>query len=180
VDLFLRVYVFLFASVAMTLSVLGPEAITLLAPTPYHEAIRVLPALAFSVTCDGLAHVAGIGADLAKRTRVWAGAAILTSAIGLPLAAFLLPRLGLAGVGIAWVAAGAATTVFAYSVARRVSGLVLPVARVLAVVVVGAGLGSLAAWQPWPVVGRLVVLAAFAFGTWRLLGLRLQSFKSLV
>ena len=141
--------------------------------------MRILPALAFATVGDGLTHVAGIGADLAKRTRVWAVAALITLAVGFAFAYWLVPRIGAPGVGLGWVAASLFTTVFCYQAARRVSGLVLPVTRALAVVLGGALLGTVAAWQPWPLPVRLGLLVAFAFATWRVLDVRWVALRAM-
>jgi len=179
VALFLEGYVAMFAIVAMALSLLAPEAITLLAPSAYRGTVRILPALAFATVGDGLTHVAGIGADLAKRTRVWAVAAVITLAVGFTFAWWLVPRIGAAGVGLGWVAASLFTTVFCYQVARRVSGFVLPVTRALAVVLGGALLGTAAAWEPWPLPARLALLVGFAFATWRVLEVRWSALRAM-
>lgn len=161
VDVFVRSYVAVFAALAMAMSVVAPEAVRLLAPAPYHEASRVLPALLFSTACEGLQRAAGVGADLAKQTRVWAAASTLTLVIGLGLVFLLVPRLGIAGVGVSWVFANVSATLLVYRVARAVSGIVLPVGAGLLVLMGGALLGTAAAWQPWPILARLGVLVAF-------------------
>jgi O-antigen/teichoic acid export membrane protein len=180
VDVFLRVYVVLFATLAMALSVFGPEGIRLFAPAPYHGAIRVLPALAFSTACEGLGRVAGVGADLAKRTRVWAAVSALTLVIGLPLSALLVPRLGVTGAGLAWVVANIAAALLAYRVGLVLSDIVLPVKRSLLLIAVGAALGTVSAWQPWPFVPRLALLFGFGFCSWRVMALRVQMLKALL
>jgi O-antigen/teichoic acid export membrane protein len=178
VDMFLRGYVALFATVAMALSAFGPEAVTLLAPKAYGEAFRVLPALAFLATSEGIGRVVGVGADLAKRMRVWAVAAVLTVAIGLPLSAGLLPIVGVAGVGLAWLAASLATDALLYAVARSLRGIVLPVGRSFAVIVVGALAGTAAAWQPWPLAARSALLVAYGVAAWYVMGVSVREFKA--
>ncbi len=172
VDLYVRGYITVFATVAMALCVLAPEGVTLLAPAPYHGAIRALPPLVFATTCEGLLRAAGIGADLTKQTRVWALASVLTLAIGLPLAFVLVPRVGIAGAGFSWLVANTAATLLTYRVAREVSGIALPVGRGLSIVVAGAVLGTLAAWHPWPLPMRLALLALFGLSVRHLMRMR--------
>jgi O-antigen/teichoic acid export membrane protein len=180
VDLFLRCYVVLFTILAMALAVFGPEGIRLFAPPAYYGAIRVLPALAFATACEGLGRVAGVGADLSKRTRVWAVVSALTLVIGLPLSALLVPRLGVTGAGLAWVVANIVAALLAYRVGLSLSAIVLPVKRSLLLIAVGAVLGTVAAWQPWPFVARFALLIAFGFSAWRVMGLRVQTLKALL
>lgn len=170
VDAFLRGYIAIFAVVAMALSVTGPEILGILVPRSYHGAIRALPPLAFLATCEGLGRIVGIGADLMKRMRVWAAAAIVVLAVGFPLSAVLVRVMGESGVGLAWVVANAAGNVVLYAVARRLSGIVLPMRRSLALVLVGTGLGTAAAWQPLPIVARLALLVAYAVAVVRVMG----------
>lgn len=179
VDLFLRAYVAVVATVAMAIALGGPEVVDFLAPRAYHEAIRALPALAFSTTCSGLVRIAGIGADLAKRTRMWVAATGVTVVVGLPLVAILVPKLGVAGAAIAWLVAIAASAVFAYRAARKLSGLVLPIWRALVIIVPGGLLATVAVWHPWPLAARCALLLGFGVVAWHLLGLRWQSLKAL-
>jgi O-antigen/teichoic acid export membrane protein len=180
VDLFVRGYVAVFATVAMALAAVGHELVTLIAPAEYREASRVLPAAAFAAMCEAVARAAGIGAELAKRTQAWAIVSFVTIAIGLGLAALLVPLAGITGVGVAWVVANTMAVIFCYEVSRRVSGIVLPIGRALAVSSAGALLGTAAAWQPWPLALRLALLVCFAFGAWRVMRVRWADLRSLI
>lgn len=164
VDAFVRNYVALFAAIAMAISLVAPELVAIFAPEPYREASRALPPLLFAATCEGLQRTAGVGADLAKRTGVWAVASSVTLAVGLALMAGLTPRFGIAGAGAAWVVANVASTVLVYRVARQVSGIVLPVGRALGVIVAGAVLATAAAFRPWPIASRVALFLFFALG----------------
>lgn len=161
-ELGMRVYVAVFATVAMTLSAIGPELVAFLAPGSYGEASRALPSLAFMATCEMVLRISGLGADVVKRTRVWAVTTVVTVVVALPLMAMLLPRLGLAGAGLAWVAGNAVAAILIHRVARQLSGIVLPVLESLGIIVGGALVGTAIAWQPSPLSTRLVVLVAFA------------------
>src|SRR5258708_26706431 len=80
IERYVRVYVATFATVSMAIAVAGPEVVRWLAPEPYWVASRVLPPLAFTLTCEGLQRAAGIGAELRKRTIVWASVSLVTLA----------------------------------------------------------------------------------------------------
>lgn len=180
IDRYVRAYVTAFSALAMALSVVGPELVALVAPEPYRVASRVLPPLAFALTCEGLQRAAGVGAELAKKTRVWAVAGFVTLVLGLLVSRIALPRFGIIGIGMAWVLAVAIGTVLVYRIAREVSGIRLPVSRALVVIFVGALLGTVAAWDPWPLGARLVLFVGFALATNRLMGVRWSELKALI
>src|SRR5262249_33092906 len=160
-DAFVRAYVTVFGVLAMAISLFGSVIVDVFAPDEYRVAVQALPALVFAAVCEGLQRASGIGADLAKRTGVWAASSLLTLVLGLSLAALPVPRVGLAGAGIGWVAATAAATWVVYRAAREVSGIVLPVGRSLFVLIVGAAVGTAGAFHPGSAPLRLVVLALF-------------------
>jgi O-antigen/teichoic acid export membrane protein len=171
----MRVYVAIFATVAMTLSALGPELVGLLAPASYGAAARALPALAFTATAEMIQRIAGLGADLAKRTRVWVFATLVTAGVAFPTMISLLPRIGLAATGIALVAGNAVAAILVYRIACRFSEIVLPMARTLAIVGAGSILGTVIAWQPAPLLARFLVLLAFGAVTFWVLDVRTRS-----
>jgi O-antigen/teichoic acid export membrane protein len=179
-DLFVRGYVAIFATTAMALAAFGHDVVTLLAPVEYHDAALVLPALAFAAACEGLQRASGIGAELAKRTRPWAVVSVVTLVIGLGLAGALVPRVGVVGAGFAWVIANATASILVYRMSRSVSGIVLPVYRALAVLIVGAVLGSAAALQVWPLPLRMVLFIGFGAASWRIMRMSWKQLKDLV
>ena len=162
VDAFVRGYVTIFAVVAMAVSVLSPEFVSLFFPKAYDVASFALPPLAFAATCEGLQRASGIGADLAKRTRVWAVSSVLTLGVGFGLFVDLVPRLGLTGAGFAWLIANSAATLVVYRSARSLSAIELPVFRALAVIWAGSFAATAGVWLGWPLVIRLGVLVGFA------------------
>jgi O-antigen/teichoic acid export membrane protein len=162
IDRFARGYLVLFATLSMGLALLGPDVVALIAPDAYRDSGRVLPALAFAATCEGFQRIAGIGADLAKRTRVWAAAILTTLAVGFSLTWLLVPHAGLVGAALAWVLANVLSTLLVYRIARAASGIVLPVARGVSLLMLGALAGTAAAWRPWPAPARLLLLVCFA------------------
>lgn len=180
IDRYVRAYMSAFSAIAMALSVVGPELVALVAPEPYRAASRVLPPLAFALTCEGLQRAAGVGAELAKKTRVWAVASLLILVLGLAVSRIALPNVGIIGVGIAWTVAVAVGTVLVYRVAREVSGIRLPMGRALLVIFAGAFLGTAAAWDPWPLAARLLLFVGFSLAANRLMGARWSELKALL
>lgn len=162
VQAFVRGYVTVFAVVAMALSVLVPELVPMFFPQAYDAASLVLPSLAFAATCEGLQRASGIGADLAKRTRVWSVSSVLTLVVGFGLFMDLVPRLGLPGAGFAWLIANSVATLVVYRTARKLSAIRLPVARALAVIWTGSLVGTAGVRLGWPLLVRVATLVAFA------------------
>jgi len=162
VDAFVRAYVAIFAIVAMAVSMLAPEFVALLFPKAYDVAAFALPPLAFAATCEGLQRASGIGADLAKRTRVWAVSGAVTLAVGFGLLMDLVPRLGLTGAGFAWLIASSGATLIVYRTARSLSAIELPVARALVVIWVGSLIATAGVLLGLPLVLRIAALVGFA------------------
>lgn len=160
-DRYVRAYATVFGAVAMTLGSFSPEVVNVLAPAPYRAAALALPGLAFGAACDGLVRPAGIGADLAKSTRVWAVTSTVSLVLGIGLAVALVPRMGVAGAAIAWTCASAAALLVAYRAGRAVSGIVLPVERAVLVLGSGAVLTTLSVVQGFTVLARLALLLGF-------------------
>lgn len=161
-DRYVRGYTTIFGVVAMTLAAFSTEIVNVVAPAAYRAAALAVPGLVFAAACDGLVRPAGIGADLGKRTRVWAMTSTLSLSLGLALTVALVPRVGVAGAAIGWVVASATAVMVAYRAGRAVSGIVLPVGRALLVLSSGATLGTLAVFRGWSVVARLSLLVGFA------------------
>jgi O-antigen/teichoic acid export membrane protein len=179
IALFLRGYVGIFAGVALFLSILAPELVSLFAPRAYHGAIQVLPLLAFGELLNGIRRAAGIGADLAKRTRVWAVASLVTLFVGLSMTWILVPHIGPAGAALGWILGTVLATLILYRVSREVSGITLPIGRSLAFVLAAALIGTCATWQDWSLPVRLLVLAGCSAACWVGMGVRLRELRTL-
>jgi O-antigen/teichoic acid export membrane protein len=179
IDLFVRAYVGVFSIVAMGVAVLAPEIIPLIAPTPYRAAIDAVPALMFFQLVDGLMRVAGIGAELVKRTRVWAIAMFTGVVAGMSLVPILVPSFGVGGAAFALFLGSLTGTVMTYVLSLRVSGLVLPVPRGAALALAGALAGTFAVVRPLPFPARALLFLAFAGLAWRVSGVRVASLQAL-
>jgi O-antigen/teichoic acid export membrane protein len=170
IALFLRGYVALFTLLGITISMLVPEILGLLAPESYHEAARAAPLLVFAFVADGVFRISGIGGDLSKRTILWAIAAAVNIAVSLPITFLLVRPLGITGAGIGLLAGTMTAAAVSRVLARRVHPLRLPVGRSLGVLAVGAVLGTLAVGgatgeaAPFALrVGAIIPLAAAAW-----------------
>jgi O-antigen/teichoic acid export membrane protein len=179
IDLFVRAYVGVFSIIAMGVAVLAPEIIPLIAPAPYHAAVAAVPPLMFFQLVDGLMRVAGIGAELVKRTRVWAIATFAGVVVGMSLVPALVPSFGVGGAGFALFLGSLAGTLLTYVLSLRVSGLVLPVPRGAALALAGALIATLAVVSPWPFAARALLFLVFAGFAWWVSGVRIATLQAL-
>lgn len=166
---FLRTYVVLFGTVAFVVSALAPEIFPVLSRDPDLRAAIIAPSLIFAFVGDGVLRVAGIGADLSKRTSIWIVVATVHIGLALPSTYFLLRPLGILAAGLALLSATLVSALVAYRLSRRVFPLELPVVRALAVVIVGVTgatllVGGAGAIAPLPV--RLVATLLFVAIAW--------------
>lgn len=166
IEHFFRGYVVVFSIVAATVAVMSPEIFSLIAPESYGGAARAAPVLIFGFVADGVLRVAGIGADLAKRTGLWAIAALVQVVVSLSIGFALIPTLGIVGAGAGFLVGSLVAAVLSHALARKLFALTLPVARAVLVIVVGAALATLvlglAPRAPSTLVVRLIALSCFS------------------
>lgn len=177
---FLRVYAALFGVLTFAIAVLAPELFGWFAPA-YASGAIIVPALLFVDVAEGVQRVAGIPGELAKRTRLWLGAAAVNAALSLALMPLAVPRLGPTGAALALLSGAIAGSLVASALARRVHPARLPVGRALGVVVSGAALGSFALGMgraaPLALGLRLGLVVVFAVVAWLVSGLSWQTLR---
>ncbi|MGZ5967802.1 MAG: lipopolysaccharide biosynthesis protein [Polyangiales bacterium] len=180
---FLRGYVVLFGSIAFAMAAIAPELFPLLTPDRDLRAAMIAPCLVFAFVGDGILRVAGIGADLSKRTSAWMAVAAAHLLIAFPATWFLLRPFGIFAAGAALLAGTLVSAEVARALSQRLFPMDLPVRRALVVVVIGAttatllvgGLGFVA-----PLVVRLVALVVFVAVAWAIAGLPLAEVRALL
>jgi O-antigen/teichoic acid export membrane protein len=181
IGVFFRTYVAVFSTVAIAVAALAPEVFRLIAPASWSFAARAAPTLLFAFVADGVLRVAGIGADLSKRTGLWALAGIVQLAVAFALGWLLVPRIGILGASIGLFGGTLAATVVAARLARIVYPLPLPIARSLVVLVLGAVLGTFlvgaASHAPASLPLRLAAIPLFALVAHRLSGLKVKDVR---
>jgi O-antigen/teichoic acid export membrane protein len=179
--LFFRAYSAAFSTLAFTVAVFAPEIIPVLAPDTYGAAAGVAPALLFAFVTEGIRRASGLGADFAKRTEIWALAAMTESALALSIAYYALPKLRILGAGLGFLLGAVGSSVLTYSLARRLFPLSLPLGRALFLVILGATASTWAiggiAGAPWPLPLRILAIPAFALVAWRVSGLETGSLR---
>jgi O-antigen/teichoic acid export membrane protein len=181
VGVFFRAYVAVFSVIAIAAALLSPEVFHVIAPSGWGFAARAAPTLLFAFVTEGILRVAGIGADLAKRTTAWAFTAIVQLAISLSLAYLLVPRLGILGASTGLLVGMIGATIVASRLSRALHPLPLPVARALVLVALGAALGTLllggVSHAAAPLLVRLAAIPLFAFVAHRASGIDLRALR---
>jgi O-antigen/teichoic acid export membrane protein len=164
VGLFFRRYVALAGAVAFAVSMVGPELVTKLLPSSYHGAIAALPILLFAVVAEGTLRLAGLGVDLAKRTRAWALAGVAHLVVSIGATVLLAHSLGVVGAAIGALGGALLAALVVGTVAERVFPLGLPLRRTLLFLAAAALVGVIAVgtWRtaPLPLAVRLVMAVA--------------------
>jgi O-antigen/teichoic acid export membrane protein len=133
----IAVYARVFTLVALSIGLLSPEILSVLAPD-YRAAAVAVPALAITAVTEGLRRVAGLGGDLAKRTGLWLFAALVQLLVTVPLTVWSVPRFGIEGAALALCCGTGSAALVAYFLARRVHSLRLPVVGPILAIVAAA------------------------------------------
>jgi O-antigen/teichoic acid export membrane protein len=111
-------YVLLIAGfMGLTISVLVPDVIRLLAPASYLPAVGIVPFLCLSVILYGAYRVVTIGSEVAEKTSIRAMLVFIWGIVNLGANTLLAPHYGLNGVIVALLIAysGLFLTMFVYS-----------------------------------------------------------------
>lgn len=161
----LTVVVVVLVVLATTISVLAREAIWLLAPE-FDAATDTVGLLCLGAVVFGISTVVMLEISIARRTRIFAVYAVLGAAVNIGLNVALIPPLGIAGSGIATVAAYLVLAVGYYAHAQRIGRTPYDLRLVVELVVLSTAIGALGQLPlgPIPLVVKaagLVVLGAY-------------------
>jgi len=115
----LTIYTAVASGFALALGLAAPEALAWLVPDSYHGAALPGTLLAFGVVAFGGYTVAGIGANLAKRTHYQVWAAFSAAVVTIGLSAALVVPFRLLGVSAATLAGFAVSAVILYVLSQR-------------------------------------------------------------
>jgi O-antigen/teichoic acid export membrane protein len=144
----LTLYAAVASGIALLLGLFAPELLARLVPSSYEGAAIPGALLVFGVVAFGGYTVAGLGSNLAHRTRNQSYAALGASLVTVALAWALVGPLRLVGVAIATLAGFAASTILLYVLSQRVYPIAYRGLRALSLFVlalllwVGAAHGS--------------------------------------
>ena len=154
--------------VAVTVAV-SRDAILLLLTPEYLAAVPVIPLIAVGMAMQGVYLLTSIGLNLTKRTELYPVATFAALAVGLGSGLVLMPRYGITGAAIAFLASSVTQTTVAFMLSRRVYPVHYEIGRIARVLTAGvlAALAGLWLVPDWPVLASLVartlvVLATFA------------------
>ncbi|MEP7027372.1 MAG: lipopolysaccharide biosynthesis protein [Candidatus Eisenbacteria bacterium] len=116
----LTIYAAVASGLALLLGLAAPEALRWIVPTSYLGAAVPGALLTFGVVAYGGYGVAGIGANLAKRTEFQVWAALSAAVVTIALARLLVGPLRLEGVAIATLAGFVSSAILLYVFSQRV------------------------------------------------------------
>ncbi len=116
----LTIYTAVASGLALLLGLVAPEALQWLVPTSYQGAAVPGTLLAFGVVAYGGYGVAGIGANLAKRTEFQVWAALTAALVTISSAWLLVGSLRLTGVALATLAGFVSSAILLYVFSQRV------------------------------------------------------------
>jgi O-antigen/teichoic acid export membrane protein len=123
---FVHVYALTACGLVAAVSSVGAEMLTLLASSRYAAGAVVVPWVMAALAMEALVVVLGAGLYLARHSRGIAVAMLAGAAVNLALNALLLPRLGLAGAGVASFVGYGLVLVLCAVAGRRTLRLSLP------------------------------------------------------
>lgn len=154
--------------VAVTVAV-SRDAILLLLTPEYLDAVPVIPLIAVGMAMQGVYLLTSIGLNLTKRTELYPVATFAALAVGLGSGFVLIPRFGITGAAIAFLASSVTQTAVAFMLSRSVYPVAYEIGRIARVLAAGvlaalAGLWLVPDWPALPAltVRTMVVLATFA------------------
>jgi O-antigen/teichoic acid export membrane protein len=132
--------------VAVTVAV-SRDAILLLLTPEYLGAVPVIPLIAVGMAMQGVYLLTSIGLNLTKRTELYPVATFAALAVGLGSGLVLMPRFGITGAAIAFLASSVTQAAVAFTLSRKVYPVQYEIGRIARVLVAGvlAALGGIVA-----------------------------------
>ena len=156
----LTTYAVAVLTLLVALTVVAAKEIILVALAPeYLEAARVIPIIATAIALQGVYLLTSIGLNLTSQTKYYPVATFAALAVGLGGGALLMPRLGITGAAIAFLASALTQTATAFYFARRAYPISYEIGRLLRVFVAGVAASLAGLWlipDVGPVAGLLL------------------------
>ena len=160
---FFRGYVVLGCAIAAFASALAPE-IVLLFGQQFRAAAIAIPGMLFLEVVEGVRRMSGLGGDLAKRTGLWAIAALVNALVALPLAWWSIPIAPLVAAPASLLLGAAVGAAVATHLAARLHPLRLPAQPALALLCLTAAIQTGVLFVAPPGVVGLALRVAVAAG----------------
>jgi O-antigen/teichoic acid export membrane protein len=125
---FVHVYLLVAAYLVAVMSAVGVELLQVLASAKYVEGAVVIPWAMTGLAFDSLVIILGAGLYIQKRTLAVAGYVVLATALNLGLNAWLIPRHGIVGAGMATLLSYGSLLLMCGLAGRRALAVPLPMA----------------------------------------------------
>ncbi|HEX5070591.1 MAG TPA: lipopolysaccharide biosynthesis protein [Vicinamibacterales bacterium] len=141
--------------VALTVAVARDLILVMFKPE-WSDAARVMPLIAVGVALQGVYLLTSIGLNLTTRTQYYPVATFAALGVGIGSGLILMPRFGVTGAAIAFLASAVTQTSVAFFFSRRFYPIPYEVGRVLRVVASGIVAAMAGLWlipQGRPIVG---------------------------
>lgn len=166
----LSTYAVAVLTLLVALTVVAARDVILVALEPeYLDAARVIPIVATAMALQGIYLLTSIGLNLTSQTRYYPVATFAALGVGLAGGALLMPRMGITGAAIAFLASALTQTATAFYFARRAYPIPYEVGRLARVLGAGVAASMAGLWlipDMGPVAGvilrPLAALAVFA------------------
>ena len=142
--------------VAIT-SATAREIVIVMLNADYLGAVPVIPVIATGMALQGVYLLTSIGLNLTSQTRYYPVATTAALVVGLGSGAVLMPRFGMAGAAVSFLASAATQALVAFVFARRAYPISYEPARLARVVIAAAIAGTAAGWI-WPSLAPLAGL----------------------
>lgn len=163
ITLFFRGYVVGGCAVATFAAALAPELVSLFGER-FRAAAVAIPGMLFLEVVEGVRRMSGLGGELARRTGLWAVAALVNAAIALPLAWWSIPDAPLIAAPVSLLLGAAVAAVVADRLAARVHPMRLPVIPALVILTAAAVVGTGVLFVAPPGAPGLLLRLAVAAG----------------
>lgn len=131
---------------ALALALFAREILSIFTTHEYAAAAPFVSLLVYAAAANGANVAVGVGAYIAKRTDIIAGATALAAAVNLGLNVLLIPRLGVWGAAWATALGYAAATVALYIASQRIYPMPFELSKVLRALGIQAALLLVGTW----------------------------------
>lgn len=117
------------------ITALAPDLVELMTTEVYEDAAVVVPLIALAIACQGVYLLTSIGLNLTGHTQYYPVSTFAAAAVGLGSGAFLMPRFGAAGAGVAFLLSYVTLAVVAGSFSQRYYPVRYETGRIVRIVI---------------------------------------------
>jgi O-antigen/teichoic acid export membrane protein len=153
---------FLTGSLAIALTMIGPEMVAILGPAGYAGALGAIPWFTFSALARVVTRAVTLGAGLVGKPRIWAISAAVEIIVAAPTLYFAITVWGVTGAAIARFVAAMISLIAAYVLLRRIWRVDLAMLRICAYMLLSVCVGAAFATRIADAMAPLALRAAIA------------------